>query len=170
MLLQSEPPDPGCEEGDLRRPPAGRDDRAEVHEGVSLGVPAAVPAPAAADRDLHLHHRLEPVDVGTLEQADLDETHGSARIATAASSPTYAAARRLPVTQVQSDIATRTPPGASVDAAELAALRAHVMGSLPAFLADLERLSNIDCGSYSPDGVNEVATWTAAALEAVGAS
>jgi glutamate carboxypeptidase len=74
------------------------------------------------------------------------------------------------VTQVQSDIATRTPPGASVDAAELAALRAHVMGSLPAFLADLERLSNIDCGSYSPDGVNEVATWTAAALEAVGAS
>jgi len=44
-----------------------------------------------------------------------------------------------------------------------------VTGSLPTFLADLERLCNIDCGSYSPDGVNEVAIWTATFLGALGA-
>jgi glutamate carboxypeptidase len=74
------------------------------------------------------------------------------------------------VTQTQSEIATGTPPGAAVSAEELAALQDHVAASLPAFLADLERLSNIDCGSYSPDGVNEIATWTAAALEGLGAT
>jgi glutamate carboxypeptidase len=74
------------------------------------------------------------------------------------------------VTQTQSDIETGTAPGATVSADELAGLRDHVSASLPAFLADLERLSNIDCGSYSPAGVNEVATWTAAALEGLGAT
>jgi len=74
------------------------------------------------------------------------------------------------VTQTQSDIATVTPPGATVGADELAALHDQVAAGLPTFLADLEHLSNIDCGSYSPDGVNEVATWTAAALEGHGAT
>jgi glutamate carboxypeptidase len=73
------------------------------------------------------------------------------------------------VTQTQSDIAMATQPGATVGADELAALHDHVAASLPAFLADLERLSNIDCGSYSPNGVNEVASWTAAALRDLGA-
>ncbi len=74
------------------------------------------------------------------------------------------------MTQANSDVATTPPPGAGVDADELAALQEHVTASLPTFLADLERLSNIDCGSYSPNGVNEVASWAAAALEGVGAS
>ena len=45
-----------------------------------------------------------------------------------------------------------------------------VESGLPTFLADLERLSNIDCGSYTPTGVNEVATWVAADLESMGAT
>ena len=52
--------------------------------------------------------------------------------------------------------------------AELAALRAGIEAAEPAFLADLERLVNLDCGSYTRKGVNEVATWTAAFLERLG--
>jgi glutamate carboxypeptidase len=50
-----------------------------------------------------------------------------------------------------------------------AAIRAAVEADLPAFLVDLERLVNIDCGSYTPAGVNEVATFTAAFLADLGA-
>jgi glutamate carboxypeptidase len=53
--------------------------------------------------------------------------------------------------------------------AELAALRARVAAAEAAFLADLERLVNIDSGSYTRDGVNEAATWVAAFLERLGA-
>jgi glutamate carboxypeptidase len=74
------------------------------------------------------------------------------------------------MTQIPSNTDAATLPGGAVGADELAALHDHVAASLPAFLADLERLSNIDCGSYSPTGVNDVATWTAAALEGLGAT
>jgi glutamate carboxypeptidase len=57
-----------------------------------------------------------------------------------------------------------------VSATELDALRATLEAGLPAFLADLERLVNVDCGSYSPAGVNVVADWTAACLADLGAS
>jgi glutamate carboxypeptidase len=60
-------------------------------------------------------------------------------------------------------------PGVLVTGSELDALRATVEAGLPAFLADLERLCNIDCGSYTPKGVNEVADWVAADLAALGA-
>lgn len=39
----------------------------------------------------------------------------------------------------------------------LSAISDHVVERVPAYLADLERLVNIDCGSYTPDGVNRVA-------------
>ena len=39
---------------------------------------------------------------------------------------------------------------------ELDALRAVIAADLPAYLADLEHLVNIDCGSYTPAGVDEV--------------
>ncbi len=65
---------------------------------------------------------------------------------------------------------TEIAPGASVADTELTEIRAMVEAGLPAFLADLERLCSIDCGSYSPRGVNEVATWVAADLERLGAS
>ncbi len=55
-----------------------------------------------------------------------------------------------------------------VTTAELASLRAGIVAAGPAFLADLERLVNIDCGSYTRDGVNDVATWTAAFLARLG--
>jgi glutamate carboxypeptidase len=66
-------------------------------------------------------------------------------------------------------VTTEIVPGARVADAELAQLEATVRAGLPDFLADLERLCSIDCGSYSPRGVNEVATWVVADLERLGA-
>jgi glutamate carboxypeptidase len=63
-----------------------------------------------------------------------------------------------------------TTAGSAVSAAELDALHATVEAGLPAFLADLERMCNIDCGSYTPVGVNQIAELVAAELEALGAS
>ncbi|HET7181891.1 MAG TPA: M20/M25/M40 family metallo-hydrolase, partial [Candidatus Limnocylindrales bacterium] len=65
---------------------------------------------------------------------------------------------------------TAIVPGAAVDADELEALSGAVAAALPAYLADLERLVSIDCGSYTPKGVNEVATWVAAEMAGLGAS
>ena len=53
---------------------------------------------------------------------------------------------------------------------ELDALRAIIASDLPAYLADLEHLVNIDCGSYTPAGVDEVGEWTGRFLEALGGS
>jgi glutamate carboxypeptidase len=64
---------------------------------------------------------------------------------------------------------TTAPMAQPVAAAELEALRAAIGSDLPAYLADLERLVNIDCGSYTPDGVNEVGRWTATFLGELGA-
>ena len=40
---------------------------------------------------------------------------------------------------------------------------------LPNYLADLERLVNIDCGSYTKAGVDEVGGWVATRLRELGA-
>lgn len=64
---------------------------------------------------------------------------------------------------------TLTAPGSAVETAELESIGARLADDLPAFLADLERLCNIDCGSYTPTGVNLVADWVAAQLSAMGA-
>lgn len=61
-------------------------------------------------------------------------------------------------------------PGSLVSADELRTIESTVEAGLPAFLADLERLCSIDCGSYTPAGVNEVATWVVAELESMGAT
>jgi len=55
-----------------------------------------------------------------------------------------------------------------VPSAELAALAAAVERALPAYLADLERLVDIDCGSYTKAGVDEVGRWTADRLRSLG--
>jgi glutamate carboxypeptidase len=60
---------------------------------------------------------------------------------------------------------TATP----VTDAEVAAVRGAVEASLPRYLDELATLVDIDCGSYTRDGVNEVAGWTAAALAGLGA-
>ena len=53
---------------------------------------------------------------------------------------------------------------------ELAALREHVERALPNYMADLERLVNIDCGSYTKAGVDEVGGWVADQLSEIGCS
>jgi len=63
---------------------------------------------------------------------------------------------------------TMTAPGSGVSPDELRRLDATVAAGYPRFLEELERLCNIDCGSYSPTGVNEVATWVAAAFAGLG--
>jgi glutamate carboxypeptidase len=50
-----------------------------------------------------------------------------------------------------------------------AVLRGIVEGRLPRYLDELATLVNIDCGSYTPDGVNEVAGHVARALADLGA-
>jgi glutamate carboxypeptidase len=52
---------------------------------------------------------------------------------------------------------------------DLERLRFVIETSLPAYLADLERLVNVDCGSYTKAGVDEVGTWTAERLATLGA-
>ena len=61
-------------------------------------------------------------------------------------------------------------PGTLVSADELQAIESTVTAGLPAFLADLERLCSIDCGSYTAKGVDEVGTWVASELESMGAT
>jgi glutamate carboxypeptidase len=63
---------------------------------------------------------------------------------------------------------TVTPPLPS--AAELDALRSAISADLPAYLEDLAELVNIDCGSYTRDGVNEVGRWVTAFLTELGAT
>jgi glutamate carboxypeptidase len=59
--------------------------------------------------------------------------------------------------------------GDAVAEREIEALRATVAGDFPDYLADLERLVNIDCGSYTPDGVNEVGHFVTGFLTELGA-
>ncbi len=65
---------------------------------------------------------------------------------------------------------TRSSPTTSPSTLELEDLRAAIAADLPAYLTDLERLVNTDCGSYTPAGVNEVGRWTGEFLARLGAS
>src|SRR3990170_750978 len=62
------------------------------------------------------------------------------------------------------------PMGDLVSPAELERLRGAVERALPDYLRDLERLVNVDCGSYTKAGVDEVGAWTARRLEDLGAT
>jgi glutamate carboxypeptidase len=53
---------------------------------------------------------------------------------------------------------------------DLDALRRTVDARLPRFLGELQRLVNIDCGSYTPHGVNLVADFVTDALGQLGAT
>jgi glutamate carboxypeptidase len=66
------------------------------------------------------------------------------------------------------DATTVTPPLPS--AAELDALRLAIGADLPAYLEDLAELVNIDCGSYTRAGVDEVGRWVSAFLGELGAT
>ncbi len=58
------------------RPVAFGNRRPQAHERIAGGNAVSVPRSPATDPDLDLDHRLQPVDVRTLEEADFDETHG----------------------------------------------------------------------------------------------
>ena len=61
------------------------------------------------------------------------------------------------------------PPETSLVAPEeLAALRASIEAAYPAYLDDLERLVNTDCGSYTKAGVDAVGRFTAERLRTLG--
>ncbi len=56
-----------------------------------------------------------------------------------------------------------------VSATELHGLSSTLEAMLPDYLADLERLVNIDCGSYTKRGVDEVGAWMQRAFAELGA-
>jgi glutamate carboxypeptidase len=60
-------------------------------------------------------------------------------------------------------------PGTAVTPDELEEIEEIVQDELPAYLEDLATLVNIDCGSYTKAGVDQVGNWTAAFLERLGA-
>ncbi len=57
-----------------------------------------------------------------------------------------------------------------MDHLDLEALRAHLEVALPEYLRDLERLVNVDCGSYTKAGVDEIGRWAEQRLGELGAS
>ena len=80
------------------------------------------------------------------------------------------ATRDVPIRTAAAGTAAPGPiPGGTVTDDELAELRSALEARLPAYLSDLERLVNVDCGSYTPTGVNDVATWVADFLSECGA-
>ncbi len=58
-------------------------------------------------------------------------------------------------------------PGGGVTGEELEELGAAVAAAQERFLEELETLCSIDCGSYSPAGVNAVGDWVASRFEAL---
>ena len=59
--------------------------------------------------------------------------------------------------------------GRMISEDELGRLRESVRESRYRYLADLERLVNVDCGSYTKAGVDEVGRWMAGQLRELGA-
>src|SRR3954453_7450678 len=67
-------------------------------------------------------------------------------------------------------MAAETAPLSTPSNAEIDALRATVAADLPAYLEDLQELVNIDCGSYTPSGVEQVGGFVATFLRELGAT
>jgi glutamate carboxypeptidase len=65
---------------------------------------------------------------------------------------------------------TLIQPGAGVASDELQTLEATIAADQDDFIADLARLVNTDCGSYTKTGVDTVGAWTAEFLRRQGAS
>src|SRR5262245_32608360 len=56
-----------------------------------------------------------------------------------------------------------------VTATELSRLTTILQGMLPGYMADLQRLVDVDCGSYTKAGVDEVGAWVQQAFAELGA-
>ena len=63
-----------------------------------------------------------------------------------------------------------TAPLSTPSTAEIDALRGAVAADLPAYLEDLQELVNIDCGSYTPSGVDQVGRFVTEFLRELGAT
>ena len=63
-----------------------------------------------------------------------------------------------------------TAPLSTPSSAELDAIRATVAADLPAYLDDLQELVNIDCGSFTPEGVAQVGGFVETFLRELGAT
>jgi glutamate carboxypeptidase len=66
-------------------------------------------------------------------------------------------------------VETLSGPGSGVGADELASIESAVREAEPGFVADLERLVNTDCGSYTPDGVDQIGAFVSAFMDGTGA-
>jgi glutamate carboxypeptidase len=64
---------------------------------------------------------------------------------------------------------TLSAPGGGATDTELAALHEAIRAAEPAYLEHLARLVNTDCGSYTPDGVDEIGRFVAAFMAEDGA-
>jgi glutamate carboxypeptidase len=100
--------------------------------------------------ELHLDGRAVGEPIGPLEDAQLEQLDGRLGRAVGGHDGQYSFGPMAPPTLVSD-------------------LQARVSEHRAAYLADLERLVNIDCGSYTPDGVNAVAAVVAERLGALGA-
>ncbi len=162
-VVRAQPARPGNDIGDSVRPLAGGDVAGEVHQGAVRRRAGTVPGVRPADDDLDLDDRQQPVDVGPFEQPDLEQSHGPDTLRERTgkgASGCAAAADRL--------VGMATPDPDLVPHDELAAIRASVERAYPAFLRDLERLVNVDCGSYTKAGVDVIGRWTAERLRTLG--
>jgi glutamate carboxypeptidase len=183
VMVDAQSADPADDRRDRIGPGSRRHDCSQLDERMAARVPLAIPGAPAPDGQLELDHRFEPVDVGSLEQADLDQSHGQARIPMRRRGIPVVPARTmcrcgLPASSV-ARIATigidarvdSTAPMTTTDPTtlELDALRAAIALDYAPFIADLRHLVSIDCGSYTPDGVNEVGRFVAGFLTELGA-
>ncbi len=127
---------------------------------MGTGQALSEPGPSSTDPDLDLHGRLKAVDVGAVQESDLDESHGGEDSVPGVSHEGARAGR-------PARLAVMDPLVSQVDLDRLTAL---MTAQLPAYLADLQRLVDIDCGSYTKVGVDEVGRWVASAFGDLGAS
>jgi len=63
---------------------------------------------------------------------------------------------------------SRADPRNHTGSLDLRALRDRVAGFFDEYVADLETMVNVDCGSYTPDGVNHIADLMQSRLERTG--
>ena len=122
------------------------------HGRVARRSTLAIPRPPPADDHLDLHRGLEAVEVGAVEQADFDAAHGRRSI--------WLGWPNLLPRLSLSMYGNVTEPSWG--------LRKSVERMLADYLADLERLVNIDCGTYTKAGVDEVGRWFADTLARAG--
>ncbi len=72
--------DPEAQVPNRTRHIAGRHRPTQLDDGVGAWLALPVPGPAASDADLDLDGRLQAVEVGALEEPDLDQAHGRGSI------------------------------------------------------------------------------------------